>query len=150
MTSTRCCPECRQPWNASLDFASIFKVVPSDLFEREDGNTAFVDSTKTKMVVNVLKRCLTATPLETNPVFQVQQDGSNVPLSEINSMPHELNKVVIFSQFNKMLDILEESFKKNKVDVCWTRIDGRFNKDKRQERLKQFKNEEKCQVLLAT
>lgn len=118
MTSTHCCPECRLPWNVSLDFGSTFKVVPSDLFEREDGSSTYVDSTKTKMVVNVLKRCLTDAPLETTTTFNVvTKDGSQMPLSQINSLPCTHNKVVIFSQFNKMLDILEESFKKNNVNV---------------------------------
>lgn len=49
-----------------------------------------------------------------------------------------------------MLDILEESFRANKLGVKYTRIDGTCSKDKRQERLKEFKSENDVKLLLAT
>lgn len=65
MESNKACPECRATWNGNV--ADTFKVVPADIFEEEEAeNNVYRDSSKTKMVLNVLRKCLfnTAMPTE--------------------------------------------------------------------------------------
>lgn len=77
-------------------------------------------------------------------------DQSAKEVEDVGKTAFEGCKVVIFSQFNKMLNLLEKSFNENKLGVKYTRIDGSFNKDKRQKRMNEFKNDPECRVLMAT
>lgn len=147
--STKTCPECRADWKLTQDFSSCFKLVPNDLFEQEV--TGWKDSSKTKMVLNIIRKFILEKKLDTNVVpFKTLQNGVHMESTLIDNMPTENAKIVIFSQFNKMLDILEKSFKENHMEFKYTRIDGSCNKDKRQERIKQFKTDSEVKVLLAT
>lgn len=103
------------------------------------------------MVLNLVNRFINGRDLDEDSVKFKVFDGKNALSSgDINAQPADKCKIVIFSQFNKMLDILEESFKANSLGVKYTRIDGTCNKDKRQERIKQFKNDDDVKLLLAT
>jgi len=52
-------------------------------------------------------------------------------------------KVIVFTNFTMSLDMLHEKYKKNSVT-----LDGRMNKDKRQENVDRFQNEDKIKVFI--
>jgi SWI/SNF-related matrix-associated actin-dependent regulator 1 of chromatin subfamily A len=52
-------------------------------------------------------------------------------------------KVIIFTNFTMTLDMLHEKYKKNSVT-----LDGRMNKDKRQENVDRFQNDDKIKVFI--
>ena len=52
-------------------------------------------------------------------------------------------KVIVFTNFTMSLDMLHEKYKKNSVT-----LDGRMNKDKRQENVDRFQNDDKIKVFI--
>lgn len=117
MEDNKVCPECRASWTG--DVSKLFKMVPSEIFEHEENSQSYRDSTKTKMVLNVLKKCFFNEPLtEDHQSFSIKdKEEKTISLEEMNGTSQEGCKVVIFSQFNKMLDLLEQSFKENNLRV---------------------------------
>lgn len=76
MASNKLCPECRADWRST----EAFRAVPSDLFEQE-AETAFRDSTKSGMVVDLLRRLLLGTSLESSSVNIMDSRERPVDLS---------------------------------------------------------------------
>jgi len=68
-------------------------------------------------------------------------------IGEILELPSH-DKLIIFSQFNGFLDIIQHTLNKRFASVGVLRIDGKTSQTKRSSRLQTFKTDPNCRILL--
>jgi hypothetical protein len=83
-SDSKACPECRASWAGVA--SKLFKTVPNEIFEQEETDDVYRDSTKTKMVIKVLQKCLFNLPLtNAEPMFSIKdKEEKEVSLEEVN------------------------------------------------------------------
>lgn len=67
-------------------------------------------------------------------------------LDYVGLTPESAVKVVVFSQWTKMLDLIQQALEENDIDVV--RLDGKMNQKKRGQSLKRFRESDNVDVIL--
>lgn len=103
----------------SFEESKRFIPVPADIFKEEASHEEqenFQDSSKTTMINRIVRKCISGheMPADT-PSWHAYNGELEIDVNSDIKVDKDTSKVVIFSQFAKMLDVIEESFKKNDI-----------------------------------
>ena len=102
-----------------------------------------------------LQKALLMCRLAANSTFLVdkQEPSYSTKLDEINDLLSGLleekdRKIIVFSEWKRMLDLIEPLIQKHKVD--YVRLDGSVPQKKRQGLMNQFQNNPDCKLFITT
>lgn len=139
----------------------VVRITPTDeQKELHDGQMTIVTSIVhkpylTEMDLLRLQKAMLIARMSCNSTFQVNKQLPNFSskLEKIEEMIEEFTsegdrKVVAFSEWTTMLDLIEPFLKERKID--YVRLDGSVPQKKRSELVKHFNNDSNCRFFITT
>eukprot|EP00210_Caulerpa_lentillifera_P000203 g198.t1 len=153
------CPECKASLNATEFFTEqVLREANGEVQDQGDLQHEWVSSAKLDKLMEILEgirsgskaaRCDSG-KVKTNRCVSDQlltHAFSKIPNHRLKMIPHqEMDKVLVFSQWTRMLDLIEIPLKKS--DFQFRRIDGKMTVQQRERAIFEFKSVKEIMVLL--
>ncbi|POM77170.1 DNA repair protein RAD5, SWI/SNF-related matrix-associated actin-dependent regulator of chromatin, p [Phytophthora palmivora] len=136
-------PVCR----TVVDMAKVFKLPPPSISKVQDRDSKASGSPDNTLVEEI--KCTTADDdkgFESAKLRQLLRDLKAIKVENNNASPEQKRKVVVFSQWTSMLDMVSELLTRNSFSHCT--FNGGLNQEARERVLSKFAKDPNVEVLV--